>query len=74
MPLDRIEDWDHILGPLKTDGIDLSSLGNKNQAENFHSNYETSSEEATEILSYIDPSCNYDKWLTVTMGVKSLGE
>ena len=74
MTLHRIEDWDHILGPVKTGGIDLSGLGNEHRAENFHSNHETSLEEATEILSYIDPSCDYDTWLKVTMGVKFLGE
>ena len=46
MTLHRIEDWDHILGPVKTGGIDLSGLGNKHRAENFHSNHETSLEEA----------------------------
>ena len=74
MTLHRIEDWDQILGPVKTGGIDLSGLGNKHQAENFHSNNEISLEEATEILSHVDPSCGYDTWLAVTMGVKSLGE
>ena len=74
MTLHRIEDWDHILGPVKTGGIDLSGLGNNNRAENFHSNHETSLDEAIEILSHIDPSCDYDTWLAVTMGVKSLGD
>ena len=74
MTLHRIEDWDHILGPVKTGGIDLSGLGNKHRAENFHSNHVPSPEEVKEILSYIDPSCDYDTWLKVTMGVKSLGE
>ena len=74
MTLHRIEDWDHILGPVKTGGIDLSGLGNKHRAENFHSNHEPSLEEVKEILSYIDPSCDYDTWVKVTMGVKFLGE
>ena len=74
MTLHRIEDWDHILGPVKTGGIDLSGLGNKHRAENFHSNHVPSPEEVKEILSYIDPSCGYDTWLKVTMGVKFLGE
>ena len=39
MTLHRIEDWDHILGPVKTGGIDLSGLGNKHRAENFHSKH-----------------------------------
>ena len=54
--------------------LNLNSSGDEHRAENFHSNHETSLEEATEILSYIDPSCDYDTWLAVTMGVKSLGE
>ena len=74
MTLHRIEDWDHILGPVKTGGIDLSGLGNKHRAENFHSNHVPSPEEVKEILSYIDPSCDYDTWLKITMGVKFLGE
>ena len=73
MTLNRIEDWGHIRGFVKTGGIDLSSLGNKHQAENFYSNYALSLKEATEILSYICPSRGYNTWLQVTMGIKSLG-
>ena len=54
--------------------LNLNSSGDEHRAENFHSNHETSLEEVKEILSYIDPSCDYDTWLAVTMGVKSLGE
>ena len=72
MTLHRIEDWDRILGPVKTGGIDLSGLGNKHRAQNFNWNHVHSPEEVKEILSYIDPSCDYDTWLKVTMGVKFL--
>ena len=54
--------------------LNLNSSGDEHQTENFHSNHETSLEEATEVISYIDPSCDYDTWVKVTMGVKSLGE
>ncbi|MDB3929982.1 hypothetical protein N9413_12470 [Paracoccaceae bacterium] len=54
--------------------LNLNSSGNEHRAENFHSNNEISLEEVTEILSYIDPSCDYDTWVKVTMGVKSLGQ
>ena len=54
--------------------LNLNSSGDEHRAGNFHSNHEASLEEVEKILSYIDPSCGYDTWLAVTMGVKFLGE
>jgi len=60
-----------------TEQSDILNFNNVNFKQNSSSTYnprELSIAEVQEILSYIDPSCNYDTWLSVTMGIKSLGE
>lgn len=60
-----------------SEGNDMLNFNNVNFKQKSSSTYnssELSIAEVQEILSYIDPSCNYDTWVSVTMGIKSLGE
>ena len=58
----------------ENDMLNFNNVNFKQTSSSSYNSSELSIAEVQEILSYIDPSCNYDTWLSVTMGIKSLGE